>query len=169
MVQRWAASLSLALMVALSAADTVQPSTNTKKKKSKPPAATTGSTSPAAQPAAPVAAPTVTQPAAAQEHKKKKKSSSAEAQPQPQQAATPASQAPAPLSTFLASLPDEKKGSLSELLKKLRDARKLPSEQRKPAMQTIDKSIHELLGNNGYKSWRADMQAKDKERRAKTA
>merc|ERR1712216_920231 len=58
-----------------------------------------------------------------------------------------------------------KKG-LSEMLKNLRDARKLPSEQRKPAMQSIDKSIHELLGNTGYKSWRADMQAKDKLRKA---
>ena len=70
--------------------------------------------------------------------------------------------------TFTASMSEDQKKVFKETLKKMSEARKISdAEQRKAQSQALDKSLHTLLGNDVYKTYRAESAARHKENAAK--
>mmetsp|Transcript_40 Transcript_40/g.70 ORF Transcript_40/g.70 Transcript_40/m.70 type:complete len:143 (-) Transcript_40:221-649(-) len=61
---------------------------------------------------------------------------------------------PGPFSAFVKQLPQEKKATFQELLKKMRLTKHMPKSQKKASMQQLDAEIHKLLGD-GYKTYRS--------------
>merc|ERR1711924_293736 len=62
-----------------------------------------------------------------------------------------AKKSPGPFAAVYKVLSKETRPKFAELMKKLREAKQLPKETRKTAMQNVDSDVHKLLGEN-YKT-----------------